>query len=309
MRSDGMSVEINYIGMDAHLSDLSAWLAYDASIGMRQIFNVKDVIGASGDILSATTLYNNDPNIATGCSGGTSNRAVLACVAGVADLSPGFWGWYIYDEPGCPDQSIGYCQGSQAGKNYANVATLAAYLTSIDPTHPVLGVQTPSGPPGACSPGGWSSSCAQAQITNLYGWLSNATTPVTGFDYYPIALSPATESPSDIKQIATLITNVFAASYPAEQLVFTGQAFSWFQEGMGGCTSIALCPYPTTAQMQSMRDNALYYSAAGGHPLQLVLWYYWPDVICLNTYPGCNATANRASVSAAAFAPYPASAP
>jgi hypothetical protein len=310
MTQDGYTLEVNYIGLMAHktgANSLQAWLAYDATIGMRQLINVKNAI-ADSDPLAGTGLVAFAPSFASDC-GAVNNQQIIDCVTLVAGSSPAFYGWYIYDEPGCPNQAIGYCQGSMAGKNYANVKTLANYIATKD-AHPIWGIQTPSGVP-AC--GGWSNVCAQTQIDNLYSWLTNSSTPNTGFDYYPFPNTAGTQSAGqsaqDVGFIATYLHNTIAANYPSEKMAFTGQAFSWFQEGGAGCSSIAICPYPTTAQMQNERDQALYYANKAGNPLSMILWYYWPDVTCLNTYAGCNATTNRSNVRAAAFAPFPTAPP
>ena len=113
----------------------------------------------------------------------------------------------------------------------------------------------------------------------------------------------------DIGAIAGQVANTVAANNPASNIFFVGQAFSWSQESGAGCTSVTGCPYPTTARMQDMRDQALYYSEKAGRPVSMVLWYYWPDITCLNTFAGCNALANRASLRSAAFAPFPATPP
>ena len=184
------------------------------------------------------------------------------------------------------------------------------YLHSIDPTHPILGFNTPSGVP---SGGGWTGPGAQPQITNLYSWLTNATTPITGYDYYPISGGPGTQSYgqsiADIGKIAPLLQNVIAANYPPEKIGFVGQAFSWAQEYGANCTSVTVCPYPTQAQEQQMRDQALYYAAQAGNPIAYVFWYYWPDITCLNTFPGCDPNANRAALRAVNSAPFPVSPP
>ena len=73
--------------------------------------------------------------------GATNNEQVIQCVASLGAGSAGFGGWYIYDEPGCPDQTQGRCQGSIAGKNYAFVDELAKYIAQVDPSHPIIGIQ------------------------------------------------------------------------------------------------------------------------------------------------------------------------
>jgi hypothetical protein len=301
MASDGYTWEINYIGLMAHKTgaeSLQAWFIYDAAHGIGQAINVKSaLVDPSGDPLNGKILtnYNADTNLATDC-GATTNEQLIQCVLSVARSVPGFnWKWYIYDEPGCPNQSIGYCQGTIAGRNYRNVQTLASYIASIDPSHQIIGVQV--GDAGG-----------QTVIDNLFSWLSTASTSAIGFDRYPVPSGGRFGSIDDIGTIAGELAKTVAAN-PSENIYFVGQAFSWSQEGGAGCASVTVCPYPTTAQMQDMRDQALYYAEKAGRPISMVLWYYWPDITCLNTYAGCNALANRSSLRSAAFAAFPATPP
>jgi Concanavalin A-like lectin/glucanases superfamily len=325
MKSDGYTEEVNYIGIDAHktgANSLAAWFAYDAGIGIKQYINVKAAL-ADANPLTGTSLLASPftSSLAKDC-GATTNQQIISCIASVGSGSAGFGGWYIYDEPGCPNQTIGYCRGSQAGHNFQNVGTLAAYIASID-SHAILGIQTPSGAP--CSGGGFNCPSAVPGIANLfscngntpcsgsYAWLTSSITPNTGADYYPFDAPSGTESvgqtPEDVRYIVTDMQEVFTANYAAEKMGFVGQAFSWFQEGGAGCSTYSACVYPTTAQMQNERDQALYYANASGNPIAHFFWYYWPDVICENNYTGCSATTNRASVRTAAFAPFPATPP
>lgn len=300
MVSDGYTWEINYIGLMAHKTgtqSLQAWFTYDASIGMSQVISLKVAINDPLNVLTGTSLVTfSDGNLARDC-GATNNEQIISCIYSVASSVPNFnWKWYIYDEPGCPNQALGYCQGTLAGGNYDNVATLGQYIRSIDPAHQVIGTQV--GDQGN-----------QTVINNLYSWLVTPATPMTGFDHYPIPSGATFGKIDDIGTTATEIANTIAANNPSESMYFVGQAFSWYQENGKGCTSLAACPYPTTAQLQDMRDQALYYAKKAGKPLSMVVWYYWPDVTCLTSYPGCNAAANRASLKAAAFAPFPTTAP
>jgi hypothetical protein len=315
MSQTGLTFEVNYIGLHCNLTganSCASWLAYDAALTpvMHQFINVKDAL-ADSDALTGTSLVNDgniDGNLGSACPA-SDNQQLILCVYDKFHGSPAFGGWYVYDEPGCPNQSIGYCAGSMARKNYDNVRELAAYIASIDSTHPIIGIQTASGIP----PGGWSASnpAAAAQIGNLYSWLTNQTTPNTGMDYYPFpaAFNSPPQYPKDLAVIERLIANVLAAGNPAETNSFVGQAFSWYQEDQSDCRTISACPYPTQAQMQALRDNALYYANAYGYPIKYFLWYYWPDVVCINSSAGCFAAANQAQMQAVDTAPFPAAAP
>jgi hypothetical protein len=301
MASDGYKWEINYIGLDANKtgsSSLQAWFTYDASIGLGQAISVKAAINDPVNVLTGKALLSSPytSSLANSC-GATNNEQIISCIYSVASSVPSFnWKWYIYDEPGCPNQSIGYCQGTLAGGNYNNVATLAQYIQSIDPTHPVIGTEV--GDMGD-----------QTVVNTEFSWLLSPASPVTGFDHYPIPENGNFGMIDDIGTIAGELANTIAADYSPEQMYYVGQAFSWYQASGTGCISITVCPYPTTAQMQDMRDQALYYANKAGKPMSMIFWYYWPDITCMNTYSGCSATANRASLKSAAFAPFPATPP
>jgi hypothetical protein len=333
MKTAGFTREVNYLGLGAPgggsgMTNFAAYLAYDVSIGFKQIVSVKAAIQDSNP-LTGTGLVTAYPSFSSQC-GATNDQQVILCVHTVVAAQPGYptndgmAGLYLYDEPGCPNQSIGYCAGSLAGGNYQNIQTVATYWASID-THPIFGVQTPSGVP----PGGWTGSNAQPQISNLYScngqapcngvypWITSGTTPNTGFDYYPYNCSGCTtQSINDINTIPGLMQNTFNASFAAEKMSYTGQAFSWYQELQPSCTGVGttgtLCPYPTEAQIQAGRDKALYYANAAGNPLDLILYYEYAAVVCNSghdPYPGCNATTNMSNLSTAAFAPIPTSPP
>ena len=305
MRSDGFTWEINYIGLMANKTgtqSLKAWFTYDASIGMGQVLAVNRAIyDPSGNPLTGTNLvsFNGDTDLAKTC-GATNNEQIISCIDSVANSVPGFkFKWYLYDEPGCPNQSIGFCQGTLAGDNYNNIATLASYINSIDPTHQVIGTQV--------------GDVGNQTVTNTeFSWLLNSPMPstsATGFDHYPIPEGSQFGHIADNGTLAGQLATSVAANNPSASIYLVGQAFSWFQEYGAGCTSITVCPYPTTAQLQGQRDQALYYANQAGHPLSMIFWYYWPDITCMTTYPGCNGAANRASLKSAAFAPFPTAVP
>jgi hypothetical protein len=297
---DGYKWELNYNGLAAYKTgpeSLRAWFAYDASIGLGQVIAVAAAINDPRDVLIGHRLLTNFTSSLARSCGATDNEEIISCVYAVASSVPNFhWKWYLYDEPGCPDQSIGYCQGTLAGHDYRSVRILANFITSIDPSHQVIGTQV--GDTGD-----------QTVIDNLFSWLATPSTPVTGFDRYPIPSGPTYGSIDEIGTIAGEVAKAVAVRNPSESIYFVGQAFSWYQERGKNCASITQCPYPTRTQLLDMRDQALYYANKAGKPLSLILWYYWPDVTCLTAYPGCDAAANRASLRSAAFAPFPATPP
>jgi hypothetical protein len=303
MRQIGLTWEADFIGIAAHKTgpeSLQAWFTYDASIGMNQAIVIKHAINDPVDVLRGDNLIKDfSKTLATDC-GATNNEQIVSCIYSVASRVPGFhYMWDIYDEPGCPDRSIGYCAGSLAGGNYNNLATLARYIHSIDPMHGIFGVNV-----GDC--------CVTGQTTvfkNLYSWLAAPPATSTGFDYYPIPEGSQFGEIANIGTNAAGIAHVIQAHNPGMQMNVTLQAFSWLQETAKGCTSIALCPYPTLRQMQSERDHVLYYAAQAHQPISVLWWYYWPDIVCENTYPGCSSTANQAALKGAMTAPFPAMPP
>jgi hypothetical protein len=329
MASDGFKYEINYLSLLANKTgsgSLQALFAYDASIGFKQFVSLKEALNDPVDPLTGTRLVSSsgatDGNLAKSC-GAINNEQVIQCVASLGAASAGFGGWYIYDEPGCPDQTQGRCLGSIAGKNYAFVDELAAFIAQVDPTHPIIGIQNGDSTTPAIANQMFScNGAAPCTSPSPYPWLVSSITPNTGFDLYPFCdaapgstpgtvCGPGTsfENAQAIAENATNIPLTIAAQYAPETLSAVLQAFSWFQESGTGCTTINNCLYPTQAEMQYARDLALYNARAAGKPLSYIGWYYWPDITCLTSYTGCSATANRAALKAAAFAPYPLTAP
>jgi hypothetical protein len=313
MTQTGFSWEINYIGLLANATgseSLQAWFTYDESIGMSQVIDVGNAVFDPVNVLTGDYLITDYDNSLANTCPAMNNEQIISCIYSIASSVPGFnWKWYVYDEPDCPNQSIGYCVGNwakDAPADYTNLQTLVNYINSIDPNHQIIGTNV----------GDWSGSGKsgeQAVINELYSWLAVSPIGASGFDNYPIpqgtGTPPAFGETDRIGTIAGDIANTIAVNYPSQNEYYVGQAFSWYQENGNGCTSIALCPYPTKTQMTNMRNQALYYANAAGNPLSMVFWYYWPDISCLNTYTGCSASANEASVKAAVAAPFPATAP
>jgi hypothetical protein len=334
MVQEGFTWEMNQIGVMANATganSLQAWFQYDASIGLGQIIAVSRAINDPANVLTGTSLvsFNGDSNLANTCSNDpTNNEDIIQCIHSIASSVPGFkYEWYIYDEPGCPNQSIGYCQGTLAGQNYQNIQTLAQYIESIDPTHVVRGVNVGGGCNGPCYSGS-NATAEAAAIANLYScndqppcsawsspytnnWLTSSYTPSTGFDYFPIPENIVEQDIGDVGYAAGDLANTVAANYPSENISYTVQAFSWLQEGWTTrCSnSYTVCPFPSETQMQELRDEALYYAKAAGHPMNRIFWYEWATITCEDNYPGCSASANLAAVKSAMTAPYPATAP
>jgi hypothetical protein len=311
MTQTGISWENNFILLEANATggnSLQELFTYDASIGMSQSIDVTTADSDPVNPLTGTILITHFNNFLGNTCPATNNEQIISCVYNVAKSVPGFnWSWKLYDEPGCPNQSIGYCRGTIAGGNYSNIEALAQYIYSIDPTHLITGVNVGD----IAGPG----SGTQLQVdTNLFGWLATPPAQGLGWDFYPIPEGTGTPGTGHtIAQAglnATTIASVIAANNPGMSMNVTLQAFSWYQEGGGrGCTTITLCPYPTEAQMQDERDQVLYYAKQANQPINAIYWYEWATVSCLNNYTGCSASANEAALKAAITAPFPAIAP
>jgi hypothetical protein len=307
MRQIGLTWEANFIGaLMAHktgTNSLQAWFAYDAQIGMSQALVVKAAVLDPVNVLTGNYLITQfSPSLANDC-GATNNEQIIACIHSVASSVPGFhYMWDIYDEPDCPNQSIGYCNGVQT-RSFGNEETLANYIHSIDPTHGIFGVNV-----GDCC----LSSGQTAVTNNLYSWLAIPPSTSTGFDYYPIPERAPFGEIANIGKDVTGIARVIQGKNRGMKMNATLQAFSWYQEGAKECTSVTLCPYPTESQMQSERDQVLYYAARAHQPISVLWWYSWSDITCMGekeNYPGCNASANEAALKGTMTAPFPQSRP
>lgn len=305
MRQIGITWEANFIGIAAHKTgthSLQEWFRYDASIGLSQAIVIKHAIDDPVDVLTGNTLISGfNKSLGNDCRA-VNNAQIIQCIAAVAATVPQFnYTWDIYDEPGCPIQSIGYCAGSLARGKHGNVERLAKYIHSIDPAHGIFGVNV-----GDCCD-------ATNQTTiwqNLFSWLAAARPYSVGWDYYPIPQARTGQPISNIGTNTTGIARVIQANAPGTKMNVTLQAFSWYQEGGNfGCSSETLCRYPTQSQMQDERDQVLYYANQAHQPISVLWWYYWPDITCLNTYPGCSASANEAALKGAITAPFPATPP
>lgn len=320
MTKYGLTTEINYLSAAAHktgANSLQALAQYDASIGMMQWINLKSAV-SDADALTGTSLVGG--SLGNDC-GATNNQQVVQCIETTLSSVSGFkYGFYIYDEPGCPE-SIGYCAASLGGygnPRYKNIEELAAYIQSIS-TRPVLGIQAGGG--GTTSANQNLFSCNSACGGSYY--ISGPHSPNTGGDDYPISGDPVA-SKAGLAGVGTNVQNIVqvlsgpTSGNAAETMSWVGQAFSWFQEspvGAFGCTSMTTCPMITETQLQEQRDEALYYAKAGGKPIQYFFWYYWPDLKCLDTNntvattPNCDPATNLNALKTADQAPFPTSPP
>ena len=313
MTQYGLTMEINYLSTAAHntgSNSLQAWAQYDAGIGMMQWINLKDALTDS-DALTGTALSGG--SLGRDC-GAANNQQVIACIESTLSAVPGFnYGFYLYDEPGCPEP-IGYCNASLSAGHHKNIEELAAYIQTIS-THPTLGIQS----------GGANSIAANQNLYSCNGtcgasyYISGPHSPNAGGDDYPISGDPAATKAglTDVGPAVRSIVDVLSgptSGNTAETMSWAGQAFSWFQEaapGQFGCTSMAVCPMITQTQLLEQRDEALYNAKAGGKPIKYFFWYYWPDLNCgatnnlPNPTPNCSPLTNLSALKAADQAPFP----
>ena len=313
MTQYGLTMEINYLSIAAHktgANSLQAWAQYDAGIGMMQWINLKSAI-SDADALTGTSLAYG--TLAKDCAA-VNNQQVIACIDSTLSAVPGFnYGYYIYDEPGCPEP-IGYCSSSLAAGHYNNIEQLATYIQTIS-SHPVLGIQT--GGTGLISANQNLYTCNNACGGTNY--ISGPHSPNTGGDDYPVFGDPV-GTKQGLANVGTAVRSIVdvlsgpTSGNSAETMSWVGQAFSWFQEaapGAFGCTSMAACPMITQTQLQEQRDEALYNAKAGGKPIKYFFWYYWPDLNCGATNnlpiptPNCSASTNLDALKAADQAPFP----
>lgn len=319
MTQYGLTMEINYLNTAAHKTgpnSLTALAQYDASIGMMQWINLKAIV-TDTDPLTGTYLAGG--SLGADC-GATTNQQVVACIETTLSAVPGFrYGWYIYDEPGCPE-AIGYCNASIAPSSgkHANIEKLATYIQSIS-TRPILGIQA----------GGANTTAANQNLFSCNGgcvgpyYVTSPHSPNTGGDDYPISGDPVATS-AGVTGVGTAVRSIVdvlsgpTSGNTAETMSWVGQAFSWFQEaapGQFGCTSMAVCPMITQAQLLQQRDEALYSANVGGKPIKYFFWYYWPDLNCADTNnmptptPNCTPATNLNALKAADQSPFPVSPP
>ena len=317
MAQYGLTMEINYLSTSAHKSganSLQAWAQYDAGIGMMQWINLKDALKDS-DPLNGTSLSGG--NLGRDC-GATNNMQVIACIESTLSAVPGFnYGFYLYDEPGCPE-AIGYCYASLSAGQHKNIEVIAAYIQTIS-GHPTLGIQS----------GGANSAAANQNLYTCNGtcggsyYISGPHSPNAGGDDYPISGDPAATKQglanvgSAVRSIVDVLSGPTSGN-TAETMSWAGQAFSWFQEaapGQFGCTSMAVCPMISQTQLLEQRDEALYNAKAGGKPIKYFFWYYWPDLNCLDTNnmpvptPNCSPATNLNALQTADQAPFPSAPP
>jgi hypothetical protein len=313
----GISFKIAFIGLSSSPQQFQQLLTYDESIKIKQFVAIAS---AAVDGLDGTNLI----KLAEGdggtwpstCTNGTgpggaaaTNREFLGCIHDDVKGYKAFGGWYLYDEPGCPDANEGYCWASLQPAQDVNVPQIAQYIETID-HHRIIGANGGGAYSQSCQ-----QQCVQAQMTNMFTWLSSATTPYTGGDYYPIGCPSGNACNQNISDLDYDIPAVVGAMQAAfgdrqarkvmttESLEWVEQAFDWSEEGTCPPTT---CSFPTEAQMQALRDTTLLDSTAAGAPVWSIWWYAQPDANCqIQPVQGCNAAARWNALTQAINAPYP----
>jgi hypothetical protein len=312
----GIKYKIAFIGLSSSPQQFQELLTYDASIGIKQFVAVSsaDIDGLEGTnlIKLAEGDGGNWPSTCTNGSGpggaAATNREFIKCIHEDLKGYKAFGGWYLYDEPGCPNTLKGYCWASLKPSQDVNVPLIASYIHTVD-RRPVIGANGGGSYSQYCD-----KVCVSEQMANMFTWLSSQATPYTGGDYYPIGCPSGNNCNQhisdlnvDIPAIIGSMVSAFGNGPPgkvrAEKLEWVEQAFDWSEEAQCPPTT---CSFPTEAQMQAMRDTTLWDSAAAGNPVWSIWWYAQPDANCqIQPVQGCDAAARWSALTQAINAPYP----
>jgi hypothetical protein len=311
----GLKMKVSYIGLSSEPYQFKALLKYDESIGITQYVAVA---AADQDGLAGTDLISlaegdggNWPKTCKNGSGpggsAVTNKEFMKCIDDDLRDFPAFGGWYLYDEPGCPNAKEGYCWASLKPSQDVNVTDIAAYLRSID-SHRVIGANSGGSYSQYCQ-----KTCVHDEMANTFKWLTDEKTPFTGGDYYPVGCPSGNDCNQQISDLAIDVPAIVHAMENAldakhqnakrEKFEWVEQAFDWSEEAQCPPTT---CSFPTAAQMQEMRDTTLWYSAAAGNPVWSIWWFAQNDANCqIRPVQGCDATARWSALTQAINAPYP----
>lgn len=185
-----------------------------------------------------------------------SNAEFMQWALGLVKDHPATWGFYVGDEL------------SPTSQNVSQTKALANEVKSIAPDKPTLYVTIPN-----------DSGVLTSQLEPF-----EQTADYVGGDYYPVGKGNNIDATSGYAGD----TSRLAAQHGTNPM-FVLQAFSWSSYDSGAADR-----FPTRAEMQNMRDQAI--SAANP---QMLLWYAYNDVLRSSDPQG-----NWNDVKAAAFAPY-----
>lgn len=234
----GFKVVINYSLLQGHATDMVAYINGAASVGLKVAVTLQDPRIWRDGTYSLYTSMYADAG-----NPGTGTAFMQYIVAQTSGLA-GTWGWYIGDELVAAD--------------HTTFATYAAAVKTADSTHPRLIILNSDDPTNSF----WNGTTAY--------WDS---CEVGGDDYYPIG-NTNIPSGSTVASIAGGIQAFDTSKGLQSAMVlqaFSASAYTPFP-------LLADAPWPTEAQMQQARNDALMNMAP-----RLLLWYSYFDVTTLGS--------------------------
>lgn len=235
----GFKLVMNYSLLKGSVSDVTAYINYAASKGLKVIISLENPtiwdLTAHPTSADLAALF---PTMYAAAGSPTSNwdQTFTQFVVNSFKALSGTWGYYIGDEP--------------TSAQHTNLHNHAGFVSSADATHPRLIIVQGN---GANPVGGG---------TNLF----YDCCEVLGDDWYPIT-SSAPVSLSDLATEAIQVQNFTNGKNIQSALALQAHSLS-VSTGHPGA------PWPTESQMLSMRNTV----AASMQP-RLVLWYSYYDVI------------------------------
>lgn len=231
----GFKLVLNYDLLFGHTSDMIAYINYAASVGL------KVIVALHNSVIWDTTTYPTSSALASeyvsmyaDAGSPTSNwdQTFSQYVVNQVKSLAGVWGYYVADEATATQHSL--------------VFNHAGYIHSADATHPRLLI----------AQGDVSANTFANGTTSFYDCCD-----VGGDDYYPIGNASYTLTTA---QQASGIQSYCNSKSIQSAMVL--QAHSYSEYGTVGA------PFPTEAQMQQMRNDAL-----SNMTPRLLLWYSYFD--------------------------------
>lgn len=256
----GFSEVMNYSAFeyDTTINDVIAYASYAHQVGMKIIWPVDDFLywnNSATDALSQYPTLVQSINSSGLCSHSVNtNYWLIACITIITTDHEGTWGYYIGDElPVSKEPQVRHVVDAILDWNrHAQRMFMAEDLEGQLNTSQIDAY-------GSSYPDG---TYAVADAT------------VIAQDYYPVGTSQQNSAASTTRQIAASL-NSFAKSHDISYgMALQAHSLSAYQSAYPWCTSVAVCPYPTAAQEQSMLSAAL----DRGDP-QIVMWYSYFDLL------------------------------
>lgn len=241
--SGGFKLVLNYGLLFGHTSDMVGYINYAASVGLKVIVALHNpVIWNTTAYPTASSLASEYVSMYADAGSPTSNWDQVFSQYVVNQISnlAGTWGYYVADEATAAQHSL--------------VFNHAGYIKSADATHPRLIIMQGDVP---------ANTFANA-TTSFYDCCD-----VGGDDYYPIGNTSYTLTTA--QQAAGIQAYCNTKSI---QSAIVLQAHSYSEYGTIGA------PFPTEAQMQQMRNDAL-----SNMTSRVLLWYSYFDVTSSNAPP------------------------